>query len=307
MLISKKVGDDWEKYLAGDESRLAAVQGNPVPQSPKNTGGENPLYGAFKKIDHFHCGDNDAIYYGKCSEILGNVDYTLKDIENFCGIIKGIGGNRTQIGIYTSAAINKIIREEETVILDLGYVQGLGMHLSKGTVVTEHNVGDYLGSNMTGGTIIVNGDTTRQAGFKMHGGKIIIEGQSENLLGECMDGGEILIKGKAGSNVGMFSSGGRIDIAGDCDSLYRGKGNADIYYKGSLVRKNRYNKGDVILSAIMSGFAIGFIGTYLYNLSMHNLDLGEPAAIGLLLAFIGLGAGCAYPDDRLHIGDWYDG
>jgi glutamate synthase domain-containing protein 3 len=148
--------------------------------------------------------------------------YTLSDVTIFTAMISGKKftdkANYWTSGIFVSAAVNKIIKENETVKLDFASLgvpaDCIGFRLKYGKILVLGNAGDYLGEHMSGGEIIIKGNAGYYVGYSMLGGSIIV-------------------RGNAGSHVGRYMSGGVIKIEGQIGSItksYQGR----IYHKGTL-------------------------------------------------------------------------
>ncbi len=155
---------------------------------------------------------------------LEGIDFVASDVSNFAGMISRDlftdKANYWTVGLFISAAINKIIKKADIVTLDFSGMDSpvdcIGYRLEHGNIVLQENAGDYLGE-------------------RMFGGKITIDGNAGNYVGYAMSGGEIKIKGNAGSLVGRYMTGGTISIEGQIGSISeecKGK----IYRGGSLVR-----------------------------------------------------------------------
>lgn len=138
---------------------------------------------------------------------LDNLKFTLKDISSFIGLIKkehfAGKANYWTAGLFISAAINKIIKENETFTLESEFlgdsVDCIGYGLEQGKIILQGDAGDYLGENMSGGMITIRGNVGNYVGYAMSGGKITIEGNAANHIGTYMSGGTIHVKGQVGS------------------------------------------------------------------------------------------------------------
>lgn len=138
---------------------------------------------------------------------LDNLKFTLKDVSRFTDLIKKehLTGNANYwtVGLFISAAINKVIKKDEIFTLEsacLGYsIDCIGYGLEKGKITLHGDAGDYLGENMSGGMITILGNAGNYVGYAMSGGKITIEGNAANHIGTYMSGGTIHVKGQVGS------------------------------------------------------------------------------------------------------------
>ena len=202
---------------------------------------------------------NSKNTYEDFQNALHNVSYTLTDIEAICPKIK-INNNT---GLFISAAINKIITENDTVTLDFNgkEVNELAYRLQKGHVILNGpagiaagefmsgsasltingNAGDFAGWNMYGSAqLIINGSAGNYAGYRMSGSaSLTIHGPAGYYAGSGMSGSASLtIKQDAGDVVGHNSSGGTIKIEGDISSI-ADSCKAEVFHKGKRVRFRR--------------------------------------------------------------------
>jgi hypothetical protein len=120
--------------------------------------------------------------------------YTIRDIEKFYSS-QPHNVNTINLGLFISAAINRIITENDQVVLRNS---GLSLH--------------YLGTGMRRGTIIVEGKVMDNLGHKMKGGLIIVKGDAYNRVASFMCGGEIQVHGSVASNAADNMTGGRLVI-----------------------------------------------------------------------------------------------
>ena len=98
--------------------------------------------------------------FSTASVLLKGVDYTIKNIEDLCPRLSLSYANKTtSIGIFISAAINKIIKETDTIVLDFAGIEVnyLGYNLPCGNLIIKGNAGKYTGGSSEGGEIKVNG------------------------------------------------------------------------------------------------------------------------------------------------------
>ncbi len=194
--------------------------------------------------------------FSTASTLLKGVNYTIKDIEELCPIFSKFYANETNsIGIFISAAINKIIKETDTIVLDfagievnyLGYCLTCGNLIIKGSVggytgqsmqsgsITIHgNAGDYTGKSMEGGSIIVEGNSNADTGVSMQSGSITVDGNAGDWTGDYMKGGSIIVEGNAGDYTGIASFGGKIVINKEIKSIGI-NAKAAIFCKGKKV------------------------------------------------------------------------
>ncbi|MGI0087302.1 MAG: hypothetical protein ACREBI_05020 [Nitrosotalea sp.] len=164
------------------------------------------------------------VSYKSASSKLERLNFALNDISIFAGLINSESfsekANYWTAGLFISAAVNKVIKEDDKVTLDFtglgGTVDCIGYRLEQGKIVLRGNAGDYVGEAMSGGEITVQGNAGYYTGYAMSGGHIIIQGNTGGHIGTYMSGGVIDIEGKIGS------------IAESC----RGR----IYHRGTLLR-----------------------------------------------------------------------
>lgn len=146
--------------------------------------------------------------YKHAATKLERLEFGLSDVVAFTGMVSGQyfsdKANYWTAGIFVSAAINKIIKRDETVTLEFSSLgcaaDCIGYGLDCGNLVLQGDAGDYLGEEMSGGTITVLGN----AGY---------------YLGFCMSGGQITVHGDAGGHLGTYMSGGLIDVHGRIGSV----------------------------------------------------------------------------------------
>lgn len=161
--------------------------------------------------------------YESASSKLERLNFTINDVSIFAGLINSESfsdkANYWTAGLFISAAINKVIKEDDTVTLNfasLGYpADCIGYRLKQGKITLQGNAGDYVCELMSGGMITIEGDAGYYVGYNMSGGNIIIQGNAGGHLGTYMSGGVIRIEGQIGS------------ISKSC----RGK----IYHRGTLL------------------------------------------------------------------------
>ena len=135
------------------------------------------------------------------SALLKGVNYTIKDIEELCLILsKSYANETTSIGIFISAAINKIIKETDTIVLDFESIKVnfLGYNLPCGNLIIKGNAGDRTGYSMQSGSITIHGNAGDATGRFMKDGSIIVDGNAGSFTGDYMKGGSITIHGNAG-------------------------------------------------------------------------------------------------------------
>ena len=133
------------------------------------------------------------------SALLKGVNYTIKDIEELCPILSQSYANETtSIGIFISAAINKIIKETDTIVLDFAGIEVnyLGYCLTRGNLIIKGSVGGYTGQSMQSGSITIHGNSEDATGRFMKDGSIIVDGNADSFTGFCSEGGEIKVNGE---------------------------------------------------------------------------------------------------------------
>ncbi len=213
-------------------------------EAPGNFGFSLDNYSSFGNVD-----------LSKASAMLEGLDYTIEDIEFICPLIaysykkkcyasKNLNFLREKdlkeaIGIFLSAAINKIIKKTDTVnIYLLGIeVDYLGSYLPCGNLIIHGNVGKMTGTCMENGIIIIEGNAGTNTGHQMKNGIIIIEGNAGINTGCFMSEGTIIVGGNVGDFTGELSYGGKIDVYGKITTVW-GIGQdarAAIFCKGKRV------------------------------------------------------------------------
>ncbi len=111
-------------------------------------------------LEEFKANSFNDENFSTASTLLKGVNYTIKDIEELCPILSKSYANETNsIGIFISAAINKIIKETDTINLDFAGIEVnyLGYNLPCGNLIIKGNAGKYTGGSSEGGEIKVNG------------------------------------------------------------------------------------------------------------------------------------------------------
>jgi hypothetical protein len=160
--------------------------------------------------------------YKSASSKLEGLNFTLNDVSIFAGLINRESfsdkANYWTTGLFISAAINKVIKEYDTVTLNFPSLgcpaDCIGYRLKQGKIAFQGNAGDYVGEAMSGGEITIQGN----AGY---------------YVGYNMSGGHIKIQGNAGDHVGTYMSGGVIHIEGQIGSISE-SGRGKIYHRGIL-------------------------------------------------------------------------
>ena len=145
--------------------------------------------------------------YKSASSKLERLNFALNDVSIFAGLINSESfsdkANYWTAGLFISAAINKVIKEDDTVTLgfpSLGCpADCVGYRLKQGKIALQGNAGDYVGELMSGGEITIQGNAGYYVGYNMSGGHIIVQGNAGGHLGTYMSGGVIDIEGQIGS------------------------------------------------------------------------------------------------------------
>ncbi|HKU32363.1 MAG TPA: hypothetical protein VJR22_00770 [Candidatus Nitrosotalea sp.] len=138
---------------------------------------------------------------------LENLKFTMNDVSTFAGLIDReqftAKANYWTVGLFISAAINKVITKGDVMMLDfaiLDYpVDCIGYRLEQGNITLQGDAGDYLGENMSGGEITIRGNAGNYVGYAMSGGEITIQGNAMDHIGTYMSGGIIHVKGEISS------------------------------------------------------------------------------------------------------------
>ena len=197
--------------------------------------------------------------FSTASTLLKGVNYTIKDIEELCPILSQSYANETtSIGIFISAAINKIIKETDTINLDFAGIEVnyLGYCLTRGNLIIKGSVGGYTGHSMQSGSITIHGNAVGNTCCSMQSGSITIHGNAGKWTGSFMKGGSIIVDGNAGADTGDFMQSGSITIHGNAGDFTGGSmkggsiivdGNAGSftgdYSKGGEIKVNGEIKG----------------------------------------------------------------
>jgi formylmethanofuran dehydrogenase subunit C len=131
-------------------------------------------------------------------------------------------------------------QQEETTIAiygDVSRVRRIGVHMTRGELTIDGDVGMHLGQEMEGGKITVRGDVGGWAGSMMKGGTIEIHGNASHYLGapyrgsnRGIRGGKIVVYGNVGNEAGAYMRKGLIEIYGNAGQFAGlGMRNGTIY------------------------------------------------------------------------------
>ena len=157
--------------------------------------------------------------FSTASVLLKGVDYTIKNIEDLCPRLSLSYTKETySIGIFISAAINKIIKETDTIVLDFAGIEV-----------------NFLGYNLPCGNLIIKGSVGNDTGNHMQSGSITICGNAGICTGCSMKGGSIIVDGNAGSFTGDYSESGEIKVNGEIKGISN-NAKAAIFCKGKMVK-----------------------------------------------------------------------
>jgi len=136
--------------------------------------------------------------------IAKKITYTKRELEELSKVIvleqkeKGPSNiyNDPSIGIYLSALVNKVIKNEDMIMLSVSTeFSGLGSYMKQGVVIVRGDLGDYTCNNMEGGLMVVKGNTKGNTANYMSGGKLMIDGNVGWFTGWGMKKGEVYIEG----------------------------------------------------------------------------------------------------------------
>ncbi len=133
-------------------------------------------------------------HYETANDIIKNSKYSKEDVQEFCELIGG--DSKGIVCLYTSALINKIITEKDTIIIKPRVsLNCWGYNHSKGTLIVYGDVGDFTGVLVIGGEVIIKGDSRYFNCCGIHGGKVVVEGFMKTLAND-ITGGEIWEAGR---------------------------------------------------------------------------------------------------------------
>ncbi len=97
-------------------------------------------------------------------------------------------------GFFISALVNKIIEENEELILKPdARLYGLGAYLKTSKLIIEGESGYFLCHCMEDGEVVINGNAGDNAGNGMRGGKLTINGDAGNDVGSFTEAGDIIV------------------------------------------------------------------------------------------------------------------
>ncbi len=171
-------------------------------------------------------------FYQKGLELVGNLKYGLKDVEELSKRITP--EQNSLLGIYLSVLINKKITEKDTVTLTLEEdLDCVGMYLRKGTLIVEGNVNDNTGCYMKGGELVVKGNAYDYTGWYMEGGDLVVKGNANDNTGCYMKGGKLTIKGDSNDLIGHWMQGGKLVVNGKIKNI------SENFQKGIIIAGGR--------------------------------------------------------------------
>lgn len=131
--------------------------------------------------------------YAVGKKLAHGLDYAKYDLEEISSWLKAINHGDTYQGIYLSALINKIIKDDENIMIrPTTILSCIGSYLQKGKLIVEGHTASFTGHKMMGGELHIKGDCGVSAGNQMKEGKIIVQGSLDNDVGPSMSGGEII-------------------------------------------------------------------------------------------------------------------
>lgn len=134
--------------------------------------------------------------YERYNQLAEKIDYSKKDLERFCRILyleKNSGD--VFLGLYISALVNKIIKEEDDIILEPAFkLSGLGAFLPRGSLRIIGNTLAYTGAYMAGGALVLVGDSGSFTGMKKKGGDITVTHDAGSFAASYMEGGTFKAK-----------------------------------------------------------------------------------------------------------------
>ncbi|MBU4503053.1 MAG: hypothetical protein KKA79_10745 [Nanoarchaeota archaeon] len=176
---------------------------------------------------------NNTARYLLGLSIAKDIKYTSKGIGLFA---EQLDKDATQSsGFYISALVNNIIKEDETITLNLNAVlSGLGAYLRKGCLEINGNFLNNTGYFMQGGCLHIYGNGLNTTGAEMKEGIIVIKGNLNNITGYMMKGGEIKVYGNVREDIGLRMSGGTIRINGGIEN-FSSNCNGNIYHNGRKI------------------------------------------------------------------------
>lgn len=118
-------------------------------------------------------------YYKTALDAIKGLNYSKKDVEDFCKLIAGDSKNIA--ALYLSALVNSIIQDNETIALKPNLLLDcFGYRHQKGRLIIEGNAGNLACFEMIGGEVIVD-NAGYFTGSRMIGGKLIVKGRIGSL------------------------------------------------------------------------------------------------------------------------------
>lgn len=171
---------------------------------------------------------------------LRKVSYGLDNIQEFIDA-SDLKADPTNLGIFISAAINKVMGEDDMLELNARFFElnWLGMRLPRGTLILNGDLGIGAAYLMLGGEFTVKGNAGMRAGEGISGGNFLVIGNVGSFAAKDMTGGAMitdgnagpeaanhmggnavfLIHGNAGVRAGAFMNGGTLLIGGEPDEM----------------------------------------------------------------------------------------
>jgi len=123
-------------------------------------------------------------------ELSKDIDYGKIEIEE---LVKKLG-DESYDGIFLSALINQVIKENQTFVLEPKIkLLGIGTFLKQGNIIVKGDVGNYTGHWMEGGKITIYGNAGIKTGHMMCGGEITVYGISIEDFTVGQSGGRVRI------------------------------------------------------------------------------------------------------------------
>jgi len=204
---------------------------------------------------------NMPVMYDTAIGLAKDFNYTLNEVEALTKRLITKNELENTLGIYISVLINRVIRENDIVTLELkSELSCLGSYLNKGTLIVQGNTGFGTGHYLDGGKIIVGGDTGNYAGRAMRSGELIIKGDAGVETGCGMLGGKLIVEGHSEKNTGRLMKNGKLIVhgnAGDHTGYDMKSGLIRVLGNSGHSTGNRMGGGKIIVGGDV-GHSLGF-------------------------------------------------
>ncbi len=160
-----------------------------------------------------------------------NLPWTLADISEFTQNERHNDSNNSELGVFVSALINRVIKPKDELEL----------------VPREGIFDDNLCIFLERGTVHIRGDVNKNVAYKNSGGSVVVHGTAHTGYGDFMSGGSLVIDFVRGGGVACVSGGTiqlgtsqpafpeiRYDFSLNNGIAFNQSGNSKIIIKGDI-------------------------------------------------------------------------